>query len=143
MPCVGLHHGVEPRSGAQRPVLTEPRDAAVDNIGPHRRRLRIADAELVGHARREVLDHHVSGLQEPQCVRPTGVTSQVDDDAGLVAVEGEEDRAELTVVTKAAGPPSPRPLAVGRLDLDDLGPEIGQHHRAHGTSGHRSERDDS
>ena len=54
-----LDHAVERRGLAVRPDLAEARDGAVDQPGIDRLQRLVADAELVHHARPEILHHHV------------------------------------------------------------------------------------
>ena len=54
----------------------------------------------------------------------------IQNDAPLVAIEGQEQATELAVVTEALTAPVPPDIAAARFDLDDVGTEVGQQHRA-------------
>ena len=79
----------------------------------------------------EVLDHHVALLDELEEELLAFRLLQVDDDAALVAVQADEIGG-LAVLEGDA--PAAREVAeAGRLELDHLGAEIGEHGRAERT----------
>ncbi len=107
--------------------LAEARRGAVDEFRVQGREVGVAQAEARHHAGLEVLDEHVGFLrQTPQDLLPAGIL-QVERDALLPAVDAHEIGAFRTD-KRAEGPgvvALPRPL-----NLDHLGAEIGEHHRA-------------
>ena len=128
-----LFHGLrEPRPVAPRTIEAERGHA-------HHHRARVGrvhdvppEVELVDHARCVVLDHDVDLLDQAQRERSALGPRQVEGEVALVGVRGVEQRAVLpptvTIHADAAG----EPHAVGpgdRLDVDDVGPERGEHGR--------------
>ena len=115
-PALGGHHGVVSlvvRVGSPGP---EARQRGVDQFGMAVAEVVVVDAQPPGDAGAVVLDDHVG--VSCQCLRlPLAVGSlQVEDDALLPAVplDGAGSVPEL--------------FTAGRLDLDDLGTEVGHHH---------------
>ena len=86
----------------------------------------VVEAPRRHHAGPEVLDEHVDGAGEaPHEVAP-GRLRQVDGDQPLAEVElHEPGRARDLAVATGAGL-----VAAGRLELDDVGAELGEHPRA-------------
>ena len=74
--------------------------------------------------------------REPPRDRRAAGMMQVDRDALLVAVEHREEAG-------ASAEQPPRALAVDRLDLDDLGAHVGEHHAAGRPHDHVRELDDA
>ncbi len=102
---------------ARRRRVDQPRVALVQRL--------VSQARAVHHARTEILDHDIrllDQLEDPLEVR--GIL-EVDLDAALVAVEGEE-RVGLTVRARGKDAPLPHPFAVLLLELDDVGTEVAQ-----------------
>ena len=119
--------GVDDR-GVRRPrrlrtVLTEAGDRQHHEAGVAGRQVRPVEVEPGEDARSEVLDHDV------------GRGGQIGDELGAAGrVEVHRDvalpRVLLRVVARQAVDdlaPQPCDVALGRLDLDDVGAEVGQH----------------
>ena len=83
----------------------------------------VADAELLGGARRERLDHDVGAPRERQERVAIAVVAQVEHGRPLAAVP---HAVPLGLLERRA---------VGRFDPDDVGAVVGEHHRGHGTGG--------
>jgi hypothetical protein len=66
-------------------------------------------------------------VQARQVIRPTQV----------------EHDAALSPQPQRAGRERPEPVTAGRLDLDHLGAEVGEHHRRHAARGPAGEVDDA
>ena len=82
-----------------------------------------AEAVAIEHAGAEVLDQHVGALCEPQQERRA---------AGLLEVDAERALARVLLCVVPAEPvpdlaPPARDVALGRLHLDDVRAEVGQH----------------
>ena len=130
-----LHHLVERRAVVVGPGQ-EALVADVDEPVVVGCKAGVVEAELLQHAGLEVLDHDVGRSGElPRHLRARGLL-QVDADALLVAVEHRKKACAR------AEQPS-RALALDRLDLDDLGAHVGQHHRAGRAHHHVRELDDA
>jgi hypothetical protein len=87
------------------------------------------EAEPAGALPRSVVEQQVAAsgqqIQDVAAVRGP----QVDDDAPLVAVDGGEVGAQAVGGrTPVRRSPGTRLVAAGRLDLDDVGAEVGQEH---------------
>jgi hypothetical protein len=117
-----LHHLVERGAvlvGAGQEALV----ADVDQPLVVLRERGVVEPEPGQRAGLEVLCHDVGRQRQPARRGGTLGRLQVDADALLVAVEQREEAG--------AGTEQPaRVVAVHRLDLDDLGAEVGQHHAA-------------
>ena len=85
----------------------------------------MVDAETLGDAGAVVLQEHVRRLDEFEQDRPALPRLQVDRQAALVAVQGQEGDVD-PVAARAAGSGVALPLARDRLDLDDVGAEIAE-----------------
>ena len=130
-PAVGLGHAravgppVPPRAGAP-----EPRDRAHDERRSHRGQIAVAEPLAVHRAGPEVLHDDVAEghhLQERGPVRGGG---EVAAEAPLLPVEEPEVAAVVAVVRADVRPDQARRVDVRlALDLDDIGPEVGQDHR--------------
>ena len=129
VPRVGLQQLVIAGPVAHRPGLAEARHAAVDHRRGELAHRVVADAEPVGDSRLEALDHDVRGGDEPADRLLPGLGLQVDGDARLVAVQRQEQTAELLAGTESGHAPAPRALALARLHLDHLGAEVAEQHR--------------
>ena len=95
--------------------------------------LRVVEAESGETARPEVLDEDVTARQQPaQDLGPLRAP-EIEPDAALVPIDRQE-------VGRRAGPgcrfpdpwrtPAAGRVAFGRLDLDDIGAQVGEEHRA-------------
>ena len=117
-----------PGRSRQGPVLAERRDGRVDEPRVALRQGLVADPEPIGDARAEALEADVALVGEAQHDVAAGLRLlEVDGEAALVAVHAEERRGDP--VDEWGPEPSP-PFAAGRLDLDDLRPEVAEQHRA-------------
>jgi hypothetical protein len=88
------------------------------------------EAETGPGGRPVVVDEQVGRRQQAIERGATIVGLQVEHDAALVAVDAHEVRAEAVGrVAPPRRPPAPRLVARRRLDLDDVGAEIGEEHR--------------
>ena len=105
------------------------RNGAVDQAGLERLELLIAQAQLLGAAGLEVVQHHIALRQQVVDDLQAFGALQIHGDGPLVAVH----RAVVGGLGLAdANAPVARVIAaLGVLDLDHLGAEIGQHHAAH------------
>ena len=129
--------------GAGRAVA---RDREMDETRVDRRQLLVAEAQAGEAAGSEVLDDHVgAGEEASKNGRAIGLL-EVEPDAPLVAVDGEVIGSGSRAVGLVADPwrsPAARRVALRRLDLDDVGPEVGQQHRAVGPGEDRRAVDDA
>jgi hypothetical protein len=103
-----------------RAIVAEAGDGAVDDAWAQLADTLVTDAQALGHAGAEVLQEHVGGGDEA-----------IEDvqGAGRLQVEGE---AALAVVVanelgRVAAGGAERIAQLGRLDLDDVGAQVGQH----------------
>ncbi len=136
---LGLEHEVVAGAVGPGPGRAVAADAEVDERRVDLGQGRVVEAEPVEPADAEVLDEHVGAPQEaPQHGRAVGCL-EVEPDRALVAVDREVVRGGPGIVRPGqsrADPwraPRPRPVPVGRLDLDHVGPEVGEEHRAEGS----------
>ena len=107
----------------------------------------MAEAEPLHHAGPEILQHDVG--REAQGARRREICGvlQVEDDRALVAI----DRSEVLGVARRlrggrrAGERRPlaHPVALGRLDLDHVGAQVGEQHPAERAGGDLAELDDA
>src|SRR3989442_52757 len=121
-----LAQRVERRTIAIGAVLAEAGDRDEDDPVVERAQPLVVEAHRGHHAGPEVLEHHV-GLrhQRGEDLLALGM-AQVETDALLAAVVDREVHALAAHHRRMAA----RLLTAGRLDLDDLGAEIGQQHPA-------------
>ncbi len=121
-----------PRSAPSRRVLTpfDPYDEPerVDHARVACRGCGVADAPLVERARLEVGDHHVRPLGQAEEHLGPCRRAQVDRDAALGAVAGEEVRR--AVVGQGDRQPARRVADLRQLDLDHVGTPLGQRRRS-------------
>ena len=104
---------------AVRPVLSESRDAAVDDPRVDRAHRVVVDAEAVLDVGAEVLDHDVGTPRQREEDLAAARVLQVERDAALVAVQV----LEVGAVAAAAGDVV---VGAGRLDADHLGAPVGE-----------------
>src|SRR5262249_28808898 len=97
---------------------------------------RVAEAELVHGAGTEILDQHVGASDQAPDEREPAWRLDVERKAALVAVEAHEEAG-------ARAGQAPRVVARGRLDLDDVGAEIGEDEPAGRAHRHMGELDDA
>src|SRR5436190_14285225 len=119
------------RAVAVRPVLPVAGDRAVDEARVLLAQALVAHTEALEHARPEGLEQHVILARQSQEDVAAALLLEVDADRALVAVQREEHRgfgAVLgpLVVRRRPAHVVPHP---GVLDLEHLGPEIGQEQR--------------
>jgi len=69
------------------------------------------------------VEQHVGALGEPEQHAPGGFLLEIEDDRALVAIDRQVERAHGGVAHRAE---LTRGVALGRLDLDDLGAEIAE-----------------
>ena len=128
-PAVCLHERFVPRVLRLGAAPPEGGDRGVDEAGVERRDVVVPEPEPLHVPGLEVLDQHVRGPREvPHDGRP-GLGLEIDRDALLVGVEGEEGGAQAVLV----GRPLPSLVPAEVLDLDHLRPEEGEEHRAVGS----------
>ena len=131
-PAHPLDQEIIARLARPRPVLAEAGDRGIDQPRVRRRKALVVEAEALEPAHLEVLDHHVGGgdqlFQPGEVVR----VAEVAGDRGLAAVGGVEIGRHPLGSPVGARPveegraPAAGVVALGRLDLDDLGAQIGQ-----------------
>jgi hypothetical protein len=114
---------------------------AVDQSGVHRGQGLVADAQALGHPRPVVLDEDVGRPGQALDQLDARRLLEVDGQALLVAVDRHEARAVAVPSDRAL--PARRLALAGRLELDDLGPEIGEVHGAEGRGHGLGEVDDA
>ena len=117
---------------AQRAVLAVAGDRAVDEPGVLLAQALVAHAEAIEHAGAEGLQHDVVLARQAQEDLAPAVGLQIDADGGLVAVQGQEQRARGRVLRALVLRRRP-PHVVAQvqvLDLQHLGAEVGQQQRA-------------
>ncbi len=123
-PAHHLHDFVQ-----RQAVLVRPRQEAlvrhVDQVRVVRRQRGIVQPELLHQPGAEVLQHHVALAGQLAGGGAALIGGDVEHHAFLVAVEGPEQ-------ADARSGQAARLVAAGRLDLDDLGAEVGQDHAARG-----------
>ena len=125
-PAAGERHEVPAGTVGQRPGAAERRDVrdhepGVDGLG--RGQCGVVE---VGRAV-ATADHDVGGGQQPVERGPSVRRRRIDEDRPLAAVEVRRSRAALgTRSTAEVRPDAPQWVAVRSLDLDDVGPEIGE-----------------
>jgi hypothetical protein len=122
----------------RRPLARAERaDRAVHDARVGARDVVVAQPEPVGGARPERLDHDVGAIAQLAREREIGRVLEVEDDRALVAVEAQVVGRALLDERR---PPGARVVAaVGPLDLDDVGPEVAQRHRAQRPGEHARE----
>src|SRR5215831_7615850 len=129
--AVRLHQRVVPGQVAERAPRAEGRDGAVDDPRTDAGGAGEVEPELVDRSRPEALHEDVGPAdQAVQDLEPTG-RLQVERQAFLVAIQGDERGALATPVGRGPGPgvvPTPGPL-----DLDDLGAHVSEGLRAERT----------
>src|SRR6185436_2095098 len=123
-----LEDEIERRALAVGTVLPESRYGAVDDALVALARSLVVEAQAFQGVHAEVLDDDVALLDQlEEQLLPFGLL-QIDDDAALVAVQADEIGG-LAVLERDA--PHAREIArAGRLELDHLRAEVGEHRRA-------------
>ena len=124
---VGRPGGVGAGTG---PGVAEAADGGVHQAGVAGPAGVPAHPEAVEDSAAQVLHQAVGGLDQLQEHLPVLVGGEVEHDGALVAVAvGETAAVEPFVVLGQERRGEAGQLALRRLDLDDVGPEVGQHHR--------------
>ena len=119
------------------PGLAEAGDRAMDQPGVGGLEDVLSQSEL-GHDRRAGSSPAARRrARELEQDRSSRVGAQVELDAALAAIVGDEVRAVLPAAEAAER------IALRRLDLDDLGAEIGQHQARERRRDHRAQLDDA
>ena len=131
----GLGHDVEGRPAGVGALagagIAEAADGGVDELRVAGVQRLVAEAEPVHHAARVVLDEHVRGVNQCEQRVPVCGTFEVEHDAALVAVDATEVAAvEAVGVRLRVGVVEAGHVAGRRFDLDDVGPHVGEDHRA-------------
>ena len=146
-PADRLDDEVVARAGrAAGPVRAVAADREVDEPrveGPRARRRRTRAARAPP-GRRFSTRTSAPARSRRRTSAPSGVL-QVEADRALVAVDRQEVGRGPRAGRRVADPrrtPAARRVAVGRLDLDDVGAEVGQEHRRVGAGEDRREVDD-
>jgi hypothetical protein len=145
------HHGHEPAHRLHQHVdagLVPPRaigpehgERAIHQLRIDRGQPRPVQAQPLGDAAAIGFDHDVGPLSQAHERGPSLGARQVEGDAALVAVDGDEDRALAAEVGAVGGA---RGVADGGLlDLDDVGPHVGQIHSAGGAGDEVRELEDA
>ena len=123
----------ERRIVAPRAVEAESGHPHHDRVGAQRLHRREVQADVVEHPRREVLDDHVAGRDQPAQQFPATLGLEVERQALLVGVQTREDRRLLPPLVLGGGDAGDEPGTVrpgGGLEVDHLGAEHREHMRA-------------
>src|SRR5690606_28621532 len=112
----------------QRPRLAKAGDRTVDQVRPHSAERCVVDAELRCDTGAEVFDNDIALRGEARRDLASPVRLEIELEAALVAIDQFEAHAD-TFAESAHGP---LVIARRRLDLDDLGSDIGHQGRAEG-----------
>ena len=126
-PAHRVEREVGPLVVAVRAVLPEVRQRGQHDTRIDRAQRLVAQTEALHRPRQEALDDRVGGRSEVERLRPTGLGLEIEHDAALVRVEEQEQprplQPRLVVVERRQ---QPRGVAARRLDLNDVGPVVGQ-----------------
>src|SRR5215470_3442338 len=128
-PGEGLHHGLvaglelERARAAEGPyrAVDEPREALGERLG--------AESHLLEGAGTEILDEDVGAPDQLQQPLDVGGLLEIEGDAALVGVDGEEARRNALPEGRA---PAARVVTLGPLDLDDVGAHVAEDLRGDG-----------
>ncbi len=113
----------KPGSPARGPVWPKPLDARHHQPRLLLGELLVAEAPLVEAAGREVLEHDVARQRQAADHRPALGAAEVDGHEPLVPREGRPPDAPAV---DEHAPAAHRVAGLRALDLDDLGPEVGE-----------------
>ena len=113
----------------------------VDNRRVARAHRGVVEPEPVDGLRAHVVDEGIGALDEPHHGLQAAGILEVEHDAALVAVVGEEDRTHSVLDRGRSG--ATHRVAAGRLDLDHVRAEISEHLGRDGAEQDRGEVDDS
>jgi hypothetical protein len=93
--------------------------------------MRIADAPFVEGTGAKVLYDDIGNLGQLQEDLAALIAAQVEREASFIAIDGGMQKAHATLFAGEPGRDLAPDLAVGRLDLDHVRAEIGEHAPAH------------
>jgi hypothetical protein len=128
----GLDDEVVARASSRWPGPAVAGDGQVDQLRSEGAERLVAEAQTVKRPRARVLHEDIGRPEQgPQDVGPLR-RPQVQADRSLVAVDREVVGRGARAARRVADPgrpPAARGIAIGRLDLDDVGPKISQEHR--------------
>ncbi|MBI2319302.1 MAG: hypothetical protein HYU75_20470 [Betaproteobacteria bacterium] len=120
--AVPLGHGVVGGLIGIRTVGAEAGDGTVDEARIELAHRLVRDPETAGHAGAEVFHQDIGGLDQFVERRAFAARLQVEDDAALAVVVGQEHLARLSLF----GPGAERVAVGGRFHLDHIGPHFGE-----------------
>ena len=138
---LGLHQEIVARPVGALAGAAIGRDVQADDRGLQVLQARIVDGELGGLRAAQVVDHAVGALHQRLELAAALGRLDVERHALLAEVPGLEVLA--VVRAELVRPDVARGIAVGRLDLDHLGAELGQEHRAVGAGAELLQRQDA
>ena len=124
-----LQHLVEATLLAERPLVAVTGQPGINEARVELFEARIIDAEASRHRGPEILDQHIGALDHAVQDRQPLLLLQIEGNGALTAI-GPEKEASLT---RQAGGELAEHVALRRLDLDDVGAEIGEQGAAIGT----------
>ncbi len=145
-PGRGLDHEVVARSGRGRSVAPVAADRQVDQPGMRVAQPCLVDPEPGEGPWPKVLHEDVGVVEQPAQDGAAVGCPQVEPDRALVAIDGQEVGGRPRPIGRVTDPrrtPRPGRVAVGRLDLDHVGAEVGQEHRRVRTGEDRRRVDDA
>jgi hypothetical protein len=122
-PAETLDNRVERRGISARPPGAETMNRTINNFRIHLADIGVTHAQPISHARAIVFDHRVAFRRQHPHEISRVVLLQIDNDAALVAIEGEETCRDA-VFARDADPP--RRVALRWLDLDNIGAQIAE-----------------
>ena len=139
MPGHGADDGIVAGKATERPLRTEARDLAVDQ--PRKALLEhvVADAPALHGAGLEVLDQHISAVEQLQQHRAPFRLAKIEPHRALVAVDADKVGS---VVTNERRAPVANLVALWRLELDDIGAVIPEQLRGEWATQHARQVDD-
>ena len=136
-PGDSLHDRGVGRPCGIRSALAEGRCAGVDDLRIDRHHGVVANAQAIDRAGAEVLDDHVGVLRQAQEHRATSGRLEIEAQAALVAVLREKLHA--LAVDELVAQVARQVAALGFLDLDHVGPQVAEQHRADRAGGHHAQ----
>ena len=139
---LGLHQEVVARPVGALVVAAVGRDVQADDRGIEVPQARIVEAELGRLRAAQVVDHAVGGLHQ-RLELPRGLRADLRSSVTLFLPRFQAWKYSLSSSPSMMRPDLARRIAVGRLDLDHLGAELGQEHRAVGPGAELLERQDA
>ena len=122
---IGLDQQVLAGPRGHRPGAAEAGRRGVDDVGPDRLDLLVAEAQALHRAGPKVLHQHVGALEQAQDHRLAVRVLEVDGDPALVAVGRKVEGGEPVDKGLGAGPVALEGAA-RRLDLDHVGAHVGE-----------------